>query len=80
MDKNVHFHLFNFSFSFLRKGYSKTIKNEWGKIHALKNRKNGWFSQEDTFIVGQEQDLMKSQSGRGTGPIPDLLENSHSSI
>lgn len=74
MDKNIHFHLFNFSF--LRKGYSKTIKNEWGKIHTLNNRKNGWFSQEDTFIVGQEQYLMK----RGTGPIPDLLKNSHSSI
>lgn len=81
MDKNVHFHLFNFSFLFLRNGYSKAIKNEWGKIHALKKRKNGWFSQEDIFIFGQEQDLMGSQGVEGAqGPIPALLENSPSSI
>lgn len=55
-----------FLFVFLRRHYSKAIRNQWSKIHALENRWSSWLSQQkDMPIAAQEQDLTRSQGVRG---------------
>lgn len=82
MDKNFHYQLFNFLFLFLRRHYSKAIRNQWGKIHALENRWSSWLSQQkDMTIAAQEQDLTRSQGVQGVqGSTPVITLDSYFSI